>query len=95
MDHLLDLAEEADAQADGLVALEAPEALEAGLAGGLYAVAKYARSVRKKLPILTTRKLIKYDASYRNGRRSNLVVVLVFVPNISGPLEELSNALGK
>ena len=96
MDRHLDLAEaaaeagqaEAEAPADPADPVAVPVA-------DLCAGAKSALSALKKLPILTTKRLIKLGVSCLNGLRLSPAAAPESAPNISAPCAPLSSGPGR
>ena len=95
MDRHLDLAEAAEAdQAEAEDPVDPADPVAVPVAD-LCAGAKSALSALKKLPILTTKRLIKLGVSCLNGLRLSPAAAPESAPNISAPCAPLSSGPGR
>ena len=95
MDRHLDLAEAAEAdQAEAEDPVDPVDPVAVPVAD-LCAGAKSALSALKKLPILTTKRLIKLGVSCLNGLRLSPAAAPESAPNISAPCAPLSSGPGR
>ena len=98
MDRHLDLAEAAEvdqAEAEDPVDPVDPADPVAVPVADLCAGARSALSAPKKLPILTTKRLIRSGVSCQNGQRLSPAAVPESAPNISAPCAPLSSGPGR